>query len=341
MPKVVVALLAVLSVGASLLFRSTTQMEPLEISITRNATNITKIPETTKKHKNKTPGKSVSIDDFLAQEFNASTSWNTTSPACQPRFLDRNKLPIRRIFFLHMRKAGGTVIRKYLKKVADVYGLEYQAREGRKTVERRMDPHTLYLTNLREPNARTISHYKYDQRWHCKNLRKSSFIPSLNNTKQSFETFLNKADGRNKGHTSLWTCATNCYTRWASGNYKPLSKSCSSKLRKDEIKRIRQAHKQLQNYNFIFISERLRDPEYIKNVERMFGVPGLAERKFYPACAKVSKQANAKFPLVLSNEMRQRLEECNTPDTALYRQLTICPRGFDFSQFNMSLLVNE
>jgi hypothetical protein len=42
-----------------------------------------------------------------------------------------------------MRKAGGTVIRKYLKKVAALNGLEYQAREGRKTAKQEMDPQKL------------------------------------------------------------------------------------------------------------------------------------------------------------------------------------------------------
>ena len=339
MPKFVVPLLVLSSGAISLLFRYAAPMEPHESSRRLQATNNLIIP-TTEIHKNNSF--SMSMDDYLAQEFANASTWSTTSPACQPRLLlNGNQLPIQRIFFLHMRKAGGTVIRKYLNKVAHAYGIKVEAREGKRTVEDRMDPHTLYVTNLREPNARTVSHYKYDQRWHCKSLRKSSFVPSMNNTKQSFETFLETADSRNRRKTSLWTCATNCYTRWASGNYKPLMKGCSSKLREDEVKRIRHAHTQLQKFNFIFISERLRDPQYIENVERMFGVPGLAERKFYPACAKSSEKANAKFPLVLSNETRRRLEECNTPDTALYRQLTSCPQGFDFSQFNMSLLVHR
>jgi hypothetical protein len=331
MPEVVVALL-VLSGSASLLFRTAVPMEPdAKARKQSDATNTT--TTTTKIHKSRSS--STSVEDYLAQEFNASTS-----PACQPRLFERNKRPIRRIFFLHMRKAGGTVIRKYLKKVAALYGLEYQAREGRKTAKQEMDPHTLYVTNLREPNARTISNYKYDQRWHCQKLKKSSFVPSLNNTRQSFETFLYNG-GRHNGQASLWTCATNCYTRWASGDYKPLSKTCSSKLRKKEIKRIREACNQLSKYNFIFIAEHLRDPHYIQNVERMFGVSGLAKRKRYPACAKVSAQANAKIPLELSNETRHHLEECNIPDTALYRQMTTCPQGFDFSQFNMSVFVNS
>lgn len=338
-----VVVLLVLSGGAIslMLFRDTAPMEAPHDEMSKrsnNATNATAIHVPTKIHKNKTFP--ISIHDYLAQELNAST---LSSPACQPRLHlldddDGNQRPIQRIFFLHMRKAGGTVIRKYLQKVSKQYGILYVAREGRKTVEHPMDPHTLYVTNLREPNARTISHYKYDQRWACNNLRHQSFQPSLNNTRQSFETFLRKADRNNKRGTSLWTCATNCYTRWASGNYKPLLQTCSNQLRKKEVTRIRQAHLQLSKYNFIFVSERLRDRSYIEKVENMFGVKGLARRKVYPVCAKASENANSKFPLVVSNETRQYLQDCNTPDTALYRQLTTCPQGFDFTHFNMRSL---
>lgn len=237
-----------------------------------------------------------------------------------------------------MRKAGGTVIRKYLQQVAKTHGLEYQAREGRKTVEHPIRPGTLYVTNLREPNARTISHYKYDQRWSCTKLRKSSFIPSLNNTRSSFEHFLHSND-KHTSTSALWACATNCYTRWATGNYKPLSNTCSNKLGRDEITRIQEARDQLLQYHLIIVSEWLRDPHYIHQVENMFGVQGLAGKKVYPICAKASARANEEIPLVITNETLTRLQDCNMPDTALYRQLTFCPNDglLDFPLYNRSL----
>lgn len=273
----------------------------------------------------------MTVDEFLATD---ASTW--TSPACKPHFL-ANGQPIKRIFFLHMRKAGGTVIRKYLKKVCKFYDIQFQAREGRKTVEHHMDfHHTLYITNLREPVARTISHYKYDQRWACTDLRNDSFVPTALNTKSSLKEFLHRQDNHTKKN-GLWTCATNCYTRWATGNYGRLAKTCSSKLRRREVKRINEARDMLLNYNLIIVAEKLRDEKYRLEIEKMFGVPGLAREQVFAACAKPSAAANVKIPLHVSKDTRKRIERCNTPDSALYTQMTTCPNGFDFPKFNINL----
>lgn len=241
-----------------------------------------------------------------------------------------------------MRKAGGTVIRKYLKKVANTYNLEYQAREGSKTVESPMDNHhTLYITNLREPIARAISHYKYDQRWACTNLKNKSFVPGNKNLKKTLEAFVSMTGNKTandiiKNNNRLWACSSNCYTRWATGKYENLSPTCSNKLRRNEIKRIQDARDMLLQYNLIIVTEKLRDDEYKTQIEEMFGVRGLARHQVFPACAKKSAAANAQLPLQIRNETMQRLRDCNTPDTVLYRQLTTCPDGFDIPKYNSS-----
>lgn len=68
---------------------------------------------------------------------------------------------IDQIVLLHMRKAGGTSIRSYLKQVAAKYGIQFTPMEapsippvpGNRT-------NVLYITHVREPIARAISNYK-------------------------------------------------------------------------------------------------------------------------------------------------------------------------------------
>jgi len=256
----------------------------------------------------------------------------TTSPACRPRFLSHGH-KIRRIFFLHMRKAGGTTIRFYLKKVAQVYNLTFVAAEGSKTVEAPMDNNTLYVTNLREPVARAISHYKYDHRWDCNQLiHNKSFVPSINNTRGSLEDFIDQA--HEKYSYQLWNCSSNCYTRWATGIYHE-GNSCSIG---ETDERVKLARELLFRYNVIINTERLRDEDYIRGIEEMFGVTGLVGRRAF--CVPESAAANKKIPLVISNSTRKKLEDCNAADTILYKQLVTCAENdIEFPKFNQSYFV--
>lgn len=280
----------------------------------------------------------MTVDDYL-MEANKTSSTISSSSACKPHF--PSTTPIKRIFFLHMRKAGGTIVRFYLKKVAQIYNITFDAREGSNTVEDNMDDtSTLYVTILREPVARTISHYKYDQRWDCSNLLNKSFVPSLTNTKSTMEEFLNYTCYKHPNHVKkLWTCATNCYTHWASGYYKPLSRPnlpcLYKKLRKNQVPILQQAHANLLKYHLIIIQEKLQDPQYVQQVEGMFGVKGLSHHAF-AYCAENSQAANDKFPLKISKQTMQRIQSCSAPDSVLYQQLTTCP-SFDFPTFDSSV----
>jgi len=275
----------------------------------------------------------VTVEEYLLTNSAENATW--TSPACKPRFLI-NGQPIKRIFFLHMRKAGGTVIRKYLKHVSEKYNLAFQAREGHRTVEDPMDSATLYVANLRQPVARALSHYKYDQRWACTDLKNESFVPTNDNNKSSLEDFLVNEGNKSKIDKALWSCASNCYTRWATGNFQKLAKTCSNKLRRHEVERITEARDMLFKYNLIVITEKLREDNYIRHIEAMFGVPGLAQKQAFPACAKKSQAANKQVPLMLSNKTLQKIVDCNTPDSVLYAQLTTCPQGFEFPKYDKS-----
>jgi hypothetical protein len=104
---------------------------------------------------------------------------------------------------------------------------------------------TLYVTHIREPIARAISHYKYSERWSCneqllknrnflyqyKNnnmdpkqipLHKLNFIPTKDNERASFNGFMYELYyNSDKKASKLWSCSTNCFSRWITGMYHP------------------------------------------------------------------------------------------------------------------------
>jgi hypothetical protein len=242
-----------------------------------------------------------------------------SSPACRLNLLgDRT---IDSIYFLHMRKSGGTVIRSYLKAIARKYKLSLQVDEGEGILNRFPETNgtTLYVTSLREPVSRAISHYKYDQRWTCQQMMKNkSFKPTEENTKSSLEDFIWKGERGNRANR-FWDCAVNCHARWATGHWKS---NYSEAL-------LQNALDVLREYNLIIVLEWLKYPSYRKSIEEMFNVSGLGRKKdMY--CGRRSKAANAKVPLQINNKTLADLRKLNQVDTDLYNYLTTCPGEFDF-----------
>lgn len=254
-----------------------------------------------------------------------TTNHNWASPACKPRFPSH---PIRRIFFLHMRKAGGTTFRRYLNKVSKRYNITLDVREGSNTVENPIDDQTLYVTNLREPVARSLSHYKYDQRWSCRDLITKTFIPSKDNYKSTIQEFL--VENVQRKEKKLWSCATNCYTRWVTGNFSKLP--CSNRSH-EHIQRLHEAREALLKYNLIIVTDKLREDEYIRKIESFFGGLSMKGTGGGAFCARDSAAANRKVPLVVDDSTLQTIQECNAIDLLLYNNLTTCPNGFEFPDY--------
>ncbi len=84
---------------------------------------------------------------------------NNKSPKL-PDLSYNDSIPITRIYFYHVRKAGGTMIRKYLKKVASRYKINLMIQENKNAGLEEVGSHvtldeleqnTLYVTNLRDP----------------------------------------------------------------------------------------------------------------------------------------------------------------------------------------------
>jgi hypothetical protein len=259
----------------------------------------------------------------------ASEGTNVSSPACYPSFLQGGQR-IQGIIFHHMRKAGGSTLHEYLQTVATKYGLFLRHVEGRPARWPKPNGTVLYVTNLREPVARAISHFKYSGRWQCRQLRARHFVPTEANA-VPLETFIKEEGGdlqRKQWPASyLWECAKNCYIRWAA--------DIPGANLTDPLEGLLVARKRLLQYNLIVTLENLGDPNYIRGIERMFNVSWPeANPKVY--CADRINAANKKAPPVFQNETIRELRELNKVDTMLYNELTACPNGIDFPEFHRS-----
>lgn len=278
------------------------------------------------------------------------------SPACRPHF--RLALPdnrwddatkFRRIYFYHARKAGGSSMHQYLAKVAAHYDIELKGVEwtGAEEPGTHVDNATFYVTHLREPVERSISHFKYQGRWDCKDLsfrwgkKDQEFEPTERNA-QKLETWNQtmghlpvkckhkRMGGKRHSNFFLGNCAVNCYTQWFSGL------SCPEwGIPVDRQYRV--AKEKLRKYNLVVVIEKLKDPKYVRAIEDIFNVTGITA-KGNPFCEKKSHAANARVPLVVRNGTRERLTRLNRVDIELYREMTDCLDAgrYDFPKWDVN-----
>jgi len=251
-------------------------------------------------------------------------------------------LPITRIYFYHFRKAGGSMIRNYLSKVASHYKInlhmkEYNHASAEEEVGSRND--TIYITNMRDPVERSISHFKYSGRWDCEQLIKNeSFVPTEENA-QSFEAW-KETHGFEPSECdipfSFTSCAVNCYIQTFSGM------GCTDN---DWFTEYNLALDRLLRYNLIFVFEKFNDANYIEAIENFFGVRGFNKHTdIY--CGPESKEANEKVPLHVQFESVLKLTKLNGMDNRLYKDVvSSCwngnPTEYSFPKVNISRFVAQ
>lgn len=241
-----------------------------------------------------------------------------TSPACTLQADDGTTFD--RIVFLHMRKAGGTSVRNYLRNVAARHKVPLKIMEGWTLVEKPGDvPNTLYVTHMREPVSRAISHYKYEIRWDCpKQHRVSGFVPTLENQQMNLTQFALK-DWR-AGSRKYWTCSSECYTRWSTGLF--------HNPRTDPVM-APAGTKTMGGYHLVIVSEWLQDPDYARSLESIFGEKYIG-RKTGMTCGEEAKKANKMVPLTIDEETYDLLGARNQIDIGIYKNLTTCRYGPQF-----------
>ena len=285
-----------------------------------------------------------------------STTSNHLSPVCypfasmvgeeenfdeEPATSSFTKRKITRIYFAHMRKAGGTTLREYLKSVADSLNIQFVATEGGHFEVPGSDENTLYVTHLRDPYKRSISHFEYEVRWPCLQLLKNeSFVPTYDNEanltawiveKEYFhpsirQRVVNVTDSPFHGTQKfLIDCSTNCYIRWINhpdGTY-------SDDIHRPKSIYYYKALEMFKKYDVIIDTDRLfgsydDDDGYAKQLEEFFGLRGMTSHNTPMYCLRPSRNANRNYPLIIDNTTRDLLYDRNQADYDLYNELTQC-----------------
>ena len=174
--------------------------------------------------------------------------------------------------------------------------------------------------------------YPLDEgRWDCKQLIKNeSFIPTEENA-HKISTW-NQIHGHDSHYRNkakffrLIKCAVNCYIQWFTG-----LQGVPKKRQQNNVTVMQQYYRmaktKIQRYNFVVITEKLGDPNYTAAVDRFFGVPGVAKRKYHAYCEIGSHVANELVPLVITNETLKDLTDLNEFDIRLYNDITNCLPG--------------
>ena len=275
---------------------------------------------------------------------------SSLSPLCYPT-LPSEYTPIKRIVFGHMRKAGGTTIMSFLRKVKDKYKLDLVSYEGGCIEQPGTRNDTLYITHIRNPVERAITNFKYSGRWNCvwmvyrHKRRPSTWSPTEENAR-SMEEWLKQGDGymRLGADKRLWDCKSNCFIKWLNRQHNK-NDICVDKHGSHHS--VNSSHYQsalgtAQKFHLIIQTERMRDKGYVKSLNNYFGLAStFTEEKIPMWCDKESKAANSAYPYNMTITDWTLLSKLNTEDTHFCRDLSSCPSGIQFPKGSLGDLVHS
>lgn len=211
----------------------------------------------------------------------------------------------------------------YFTKVAMHYGLEFDNCEWESPEAPGTRNDTFYVTVLRDPVKRSISHFKYEGRWKCNQLFFNKTFrkgwAATEETAKKIDDWVHTSGfvpGRCDQPFRFDLCAVKCYVQ----AFANASCSVGDGNWTREYERARDS---LMRFNFVAVMERMADPAYVFAVEEFFGVPGFG-MKASMHCEKESRIANSRNPLVIRNETMDRLVRLNALDTRLYEEASSC-----------------
>ncbi len=200
------------------------------------------------------------------------------------------------IFLYHTRKAGGSTMRRWLRRVANKHNLTLKVQEGYPLQE--SDFHnksrTLYITTLRDPVERAISSYYFEGQW---------LEAGKNRTKESaigFKTWTEIVNIKPRGRL-LWHCASDCYCKWfgSSGEGGVWNRNVTN------------AMERLKHFDMVLQTERLKEKNYTANLQILLST------KEIPIGHSNAKRAAWNAYEVTESDLAF-LEEINQNDRVLY-----------------------
>ena len=156
------------------------------------------------------------------------------------------------IFLYHMRKAGGTSLRQYCKKLSRAKCLPYDVVEGYSLNYEnyfQFDRKTIHIISLREPLARIKSSYRFEGRW-----------PQMekHRTKKNAKPFAvwvrEKIRDCGRPPDFLWTCLSNYYVKALIG----YPRNGKESIGRDEFEL---ATRRLESFEVVLITEWMNRPE--------------------------------------------------------------------------------
>jgi len=211
-----------------------------------------------------------------------------------------------RLFFLHMRKAGGTSLRALLGEAAQRQGLDFDAQEGGVLDFARLGGrNTFSVTCLREPVDRICSLYNFMGRW------PHDVVPKTSETARPFAEWL---DARPRRPTPLlWDESADYYTKTLGGG------SIAARGLGSDAECFERARRALQRFDMVLVFERFGQPDYDAWWRRRLALD--ADTKLPHRMRTIRRQSVYDIRDHLTDDLRANLAARNRWDSRLYRQI--------------------